>query len=160
MSILNILWTFGIFYEHLVHFVVIWYIFPVLVSCTKKNLAALRDAVIYGKPRPCQTFQFEWSNYRIRIIRVARFFLVQTYQNGNPDGNPDEDRHRCWSSTFMSNHVKRKILSNFVKKFVFGEASNELVIRLIQTGGRCYDRNFRRKNRRFLKPLLQLFLST
>jgi hypothetical protein len=45
----DILWPFGMFYEymhgifydHLVHFVLIWYIFPVLVSCTKKNLATL-----------------------------------------------------------------------------------------------------------------------
>jgi hypothetical protein len=38
---------FGMFYgymhiyDHLVHFVFIWYIFPVLVSCKKKNLATL-----------------------------------------------------------------------------------------------------------------------
>jgi hypothetical protein len=31
MAIWNILWIFGIFYDHLVHFVFIWYIFPVLV---------------------------------------------------------------------------------------------------------------------------------
>jgi hypothetical protein len=41
MAIWNILRTLGIFYDHLVHFMLIWYIFPVLVSCTKKNLAAL-----------------------------------------------------------------------------------------------------------------------
>jgi hypothetical protein len=35
MAIWNILWTFGKFHDHLVHFVFIWYIFPVLVSCTK-----------------------------------------------------------------------------------------------------------------------------
>jgi hypothetical protein len=40
-----ILWRFGIFYDHLVHFVFIWYNFPVLVSCTKKNLATLRGTV-------------------------------------------------------------------------------------------------------------------
>jgi hypothetical protein len=33
-AILNSLLLFGIFYDHLVHFVFIWYIFPVLVSCT------------------------------------------------------------------------------------------------------------------------------
>jgi hypothetical protein len=32
----------GIFYGYLVHFVYIWYIFPVLVTCTKKNLATLK----------------------------------------------------------------------------------------------------------------------
>jgi hypothetical protein len=39
IAIWSILRTFGIFHDHLVHFVFIWYIFPVLVSCTKKNLA-------------------------------------------------------------------------------------------------------------------------
>jgi hypothetical protein len=43
-----IFWTLGlfyglfvIFYGHLVSLVVIWYIFPVLVFCIKKNLATL-----------------------------------------------------------------------------------------------------------------------
>jgi hypothetical protein len=37
-AVWNIFW---IFYDHLVHFVFVWYIFPVLVSCTSKNLATL-----------------------------------------------------------------------------------------------------------------------
>jgi hypothetical protein len=45
----DILWPFGIFYDHLVHFVFIWYIFPVLVSFTKTNLATLIGA--RGNPR-------------------------------------------------------------------------------------------------------------
>jgi hypothetical protein len=32
---------FGIFFGRLLHFVVIWHIFPVLVCCAKKNLATL-----------------------------------------------------------------------------------------------------------------------
>jgi hypothetical protein len=40
-AIWDILQLFWIFYDHLVHFVLIWYLFPVLVSCTKKNLATL-----------------------------------------------------------------------------------------------------------------------
>jgi hypothetical protein len=40
-AIWNILRTIGKFYDHLVHFVLIRYIFPVLVSRTKKNLATL-----------------------------------------------------------------------------------------------------------------------
>jgi hypothetical protein len=31
IAIWNILWRLGIFYDHLVHFVFIWYIFPGLV---------------------------------------------------------------------------------------------------------------------------------
>jgi hypothetical protein len=41
MAIWNILGTFGIVYEHFVHFVLFGIFFPVLVSCTKKNLATL-----------------------------------------------------------------------------------------------------------------------
>jgi hypothetical protein len=40
-EIWTILRTFGEVYDHLVHLVLIWYIFPVLVSRTKKNLATL-----------------------------------------------------------------------------------------------------------------------
>jgi hypothetical protein len=43
MAIWNILQTLGIFYDHLIHFVFILYIFPVIfwVIFTKKNLATL-----------------------------------------------------------------------------------------------------------------------
>jgi hypothetical protein len=41
MCIWNIWQPFGISYDHLLHFVFIWYIFPILVYCTKKNLATL-----------------------------------------------------------------------------------------------------------------------
>jgi hypothetical protein len=45
MDILEYLKTFGDFYDHLVRFVLIWYIFLVLVSRTKKNLAILEGFV-------------------------------------------------------------------------------------------------------------------
>jgi hypothetical protein len=41
MTIWNILRAFRIFYNHLVHFMFIWYIIPVGVLSTKKNLATL-----------------------------------------------------------------------------------------------------------------------
>jgi hypothetical protein len=41
MDIYHILWTFATFYGHLVYFLVIWYIIPILVSFSKKNLATL-----------------------------------------------------------------------------------------------------------------------
>jgi hypothetical protein len=41
LAIWSILRQFGLFYGNLVYFVVIWYIFTVLVCCTKKNLATL-----------------------------------------------------------------------------------------------------------------------
>jgi hypothetical protein len=45
-AIWNILGALGIFYDHLVQFVFIWYIFPVLVSWTNKNLATLVNTPI------------------------------------------------------------------------------------------------------------------
>jgi hypothetical protein len=36
IDIKNLVWTFGIFYDHLVHFVFIWLIFPILVACIKQ----------------------------------------------------------------------------------------------------------------------------
>jgi hypothetical protein len=41
MAIWNILRTYGKFYDHLVHNVLIWYIFPASVSRTNKNLVTL-----------------------------------------------------------------------------------------------------------------------
>jgi hypothetical protein len=46
MAIRNILRTIGIFNDYLVHFVLIWDIFPVLVSRTMKNLATLAETSI------------------------------------------------------------------------------------------------------------------
>jgi hypothetical protein len=48
-AICNILRTHGIFFDHLIYFVFIRYIFPVLVSCTKKNLATLINGMKLSK---------------------------------------------------------------------------------------------------------------
>jgi hypothetical protein len=45
VAIRSIFRPFGILYVNLVHFVVIWCIFPVLVYCTNKNLATLVRAL-------------------------------------------------------------------------------------------------------------------
>jgi hypothetical protein len=39
MAIWSILRQFGLFYGHWVYFVLIWFLFPVLVFLTRKNLA-------------------------------------------------------------------------------------------------------------------------
>jgi hypothetical protein len=44
MAISSIVRPNVIFCGRLVHFVVIWYIFPVLVCCTEKNLATLFES--------------------------------------------------------------------------------------------------------------------
>jgi hypothetical protein len=64
VPIWNILETFGIFYDHLVHFVFIWYIFPVLVSFTKKNLATL-----------C----YSWSGFLPFNLQVPPFFFAKKH---------------------------------------------------------------------------------
>jgi hypothetical protein len=45
---LYILWPFGVFNGHLEYFMTICYIFPVLVSCTKENLATLLASNLYN----------------------------------------------------------------------------------------------------------------
>jgi hypothetical protein len=50
MTMWSILWPCGRFCGHLVYFMVLWYIFPVLVCCTKKNLATLTRM---GKMQRC-----------------------------------------------------------------------------------------------------------
>jgi hypothetical protein len=100
LAIWNILWKIGIFYDHLVHFVFIWYIFRVLVSCTMKNLATL----VEGTPWALTTLEIAFSgvyamtampfhlfrgefrsegSHGVAVdIRVARFFFGTKYQNG------------------------------------------------------------------------------
>jgi hypothetical protein len=41
MTIGSILQPFGMIYDNLVYFIVVWYIFPVSIFCAKKNLATL-----------------------------------------------------------------------------------------------------------------------
>jgi hypothetical protein len=52
-------WPFGLFYCHLIYFVVIWYnswlfgtFFPILVCYAKKNLATLIMAQALALPQP------------------------------------------------------------------------------------------------------------
>jgi hypothetical protein len=48
MEILSILQPNGTSYGHLVHCVVIWYIFTVLVCCTQKNMRTLVSSDVGG----------------------------------------------------------------------------------------------------------------
>jgi hypothetical protein len=71
-AIWNILRTLGIFYDYLVHFVFIWYIFSGLGICTKKNLATLVDR------SPRQKAQFEIKKapfYRLLRCNVGKALL-------------------------------------------------------------------------------------
>jgi hypothetical protein len=51
----NILQALGKFYHHLAYFVLIWYIFPRLVSRTKKNLAHSSPGIkiLAAVDKPC-----------------------------------------------------------------------------------------------------------
>jgi hypothetical protein len=72
MDIWYILWTFGTFYGHLVHFMVIWYIFPpVLVSRTKKNLATLIHECRCLCPAQ-HNFSPDVEKRRVHVIQAGR----------------------------------------------------------------------------------------
>jgi hypothetical protein len=73
----NILWTFGVFYGHWKYFMAIWFILwsfdiflPVLIFCTKKNLATL----ISVTP--------EWRKWA-GMISNASFFWMKNVSVGN-----------------------------------------------------------------------------
>jgi hypothetical protein len=73
MAIWNILQTLGTFYDHLVHFVFTWYIFPVWVIFTKKNLATLVFLLHFFPPATQKSFLDGWqhlgrNNERSKII--------------------------------------------------------------------------------------------
>jgi hypothetical protein len=81
ITIWYILCSFGTFCVHLVHFVFIWYIlysfgtfFPVLVSCTKKNLATL-DPIVSTGTSTCDSFWCCLYSY-LRSIYTKSYFLV------------------------------------------------------------------------------------
>jgi hypothetical protein len=67
MAVWNILRTFGKFYGHLVHFVFIWYIVQVLVSCTKKNLATLSPTHLF-KVNTYITSTVEESSQKVWLL--------------------------------------------------------------------------------------------
>jgi hypothetical protein len=66
--ILGIIRIFGIFYGHLVYFAIICYFFPVLVCCTKKNLATLLTANDSG-----ETFQIHLNLFSCGKTRVCTY---------------------------------------------------------------------------------------
>jgi hypothetical protein len=68
MDIWSILRPFGIFNGRLVYFVVIWYIFPVLVFCTEKNLATLHLRPVLKKIESRRSSKFERSLTKARAF--------------------------------------------------------------------------------------------
>jgi hypothetical protein len=64
MTIRNMFWTLGIFYDHLVHLCSFGAFFPVLLSCTMKNLATLvttRSGALLVDSREAVWRQSIWS---------------------------------------------------------------------------------------------------
>jgi hypothetical protein len=72
IAIWNILWRFGIFCDHLVHFVFTWYIFPVLVSFIKKNLATLLNG-----PKRVDNLERIFLSPSEKKIRNSFFFFLK-----------------------------------------------------------------------------------
>jgi hypothetical protein len=70
----------GILYGQLVYFVAIWYIFygylayifPILVLCTKKNLATLLLNAVNVKINGFRLLIYQLSNFRIFEARLQR----------------------------------------------------------------------------------------
>jgi hypothetical protein len=78
MTIWSLLRQLEKFYGHLVYFIVIWYIFPRFVFCTKKNLATLLSTAFEGQGVGfmCESCG-SWENekgcaYKVRMKRVRK----------------------------------------------------------------------------------------
>jgi hypothetical protein len=100
----HILWPFGILYGHLGSFMTIWHIlcsfgtfFPVLVLCTKKNLATLIKWPVPGRRQ-----KFFWTRFlgTFPFIEMVRF----SYNDGSR-WQPKRDRF-CYSLPYRMNHQR------------------------------------------------------
>jgi hypothetical protein len=76
MAIWYILWSFGIFYGHLVYFVVIWYIFPVLVK--KSGNPTVEESVCLVK----KTFWFD----KRTVLLIPERDGIKTHDHGIDSG--------------------------------------------------------------------------
>jgi hypothetical protein len=74
---LDYLWLFGIFCGHWVYSKFIWYIVPVLVCCTKKNLATLiRKSFNAGEKNGSEK---DGISMTIRVIRESPKFSARLF---------------------------------------------------------------------------------
>jgi hypothetical protein len=81
MAILSTLRINGIFYGHLVHFVVTWYIFSILVCCTEKNLATPEEKDRRRKVSWRKYIKWPDGSFLKRIVEPMEKFapgIVQT----------------------------------------------------------------------------------
>jgi hypothetical protein len=97
MAICNISQTLEIFYDNLENFVFIWCIFPVLVPCTKKDLATLdsdrrsQQAALPAKeslPFSLKGFS-RWRTHKGKI-RLSEVFTTLMNLNRKGEEEPSE----------------------------------------------------------------------
>jgi hypothetical protein len=73
LAVWSILRLFGMFLGHLVYFMIFWYIFPVLVCFTKKNLATLLGSAILVFASGTVDSAFESSSGLIVWIKICTY---------------------------------------------------------------------------------------
>jgi hypothetical protein len=82
MPIWSISLAFGIIYAHLVYFAAILYIFPVLVCCTKKNLATLAQTRFKKCiKRPNLELASHTGGSAIKALRAKKSFVFLSTAN-------------------------------------------------------------------------------
>jgi hypothetical protein len=92
-------WPFGTFYGHFGNLVVIWYIFPRLVYCIKKNLATLG-----GVGGRCRTFS---------RLRFSDKKLTKTISEASDQG--DQMSLRKYDPKCDPNNFLSKFANNFFR---------------------------------------------
>jgi hypothetical protein len=128
MTIWSILRPLKIFYDHSVYFVVIWYIFPVLVSCSNKNLATLEARLktgfrfslkigCRGNP-PLPTWDEKSNSVGPKILRVNWTLFLNWRHFSAVDEIKMKNQKKIW--TFWLNILTADLLRNinFQKKWI------------------------------------------
>jgi hypothetical protein len=91
----------GIFYGHLVYFKNIWYILPFLVSCSKKNLATLKQTYkkLAHRPPPAVVgaqvgggVRADGRAPRSEVVAEARQLLEPAEDHGSAAGRHGADK--------------------------------------------------------------------
>jgi hypothetical protein len=99
MAIWNILRTFGIFYDHLVHFVFIWYIFSGFgIMYREKSGNPDPDTLFWRKSEPRQRPPFSFKRFETKFTTVTVIFTDRFY---NSRRYVISKKGRVWKGCFI-----------------------------------------------------------
>jgi hypothetical protein len=126
-----------VFCGHLKHFMVIWYIFPILVCCTKKNLATLTRSFGTGRV--------------LRISRASANAEIAAVQTQPKSSRPSRNRSCVNAAEIKSAEPK----SQLCKRSRNRSCANAAKIAAVQTQPKS---QLCKRSQEFLSPSSSFFL--